>query len=90
MRAFGFEGAPRAAPGVKPSLAIIRKPLEVVGRAVERASSRAASAAAASSALDLGRDLASACAVGQLLWLASRGVGVWGRGRTSRSLRIRR
>ena len=39
---------------------------------MERASSRTASAAAASSALDLGRDLASACAGGELLWLRSR------------------
>ncbi len=61
VRALGFDGAPRAAPGLKPSLAIIWNPLEVLGRAVERASSRAAAAAAAaSSALDLGRDLASA------------------------------
>ena len=48
-------------PGLKPSLAMIWNPLDVVGIAVERASSRAASATAASSALDLGWDLASAC-----------------------------
>ena len=41
---------------------------------MERASSRAAWAAAASSALDLGRDLASACARGQLLGLTSMGL----------------
>ena len=55
---------------------------------MERASSRAAAAAAASSALDLGRDLASACAGGQSLWLTSKGLT--GEGRTSRCLRIRR
>ena len=47
---------------------------------MERASSRAAWAAAASSALDLGRDLASACAGGQLLGLISSSRGLVGVG----------
>ncbi len=59
VSAFLFDGAPKALPGLKPSLAIIWKPLEVGGRDVARALSRAEAVAAARPEVVLARDFAS-------------------------------